>query len=1016
MGTRSGRGSLWNKWDLHVHTPATLANNNYGGNVDAAWEEFFRDIEALPSSFKVIGINDYLFIDGYKRVIAAHDAGRMQNIDCFLPVVELRIAAFGGNKSFSRINFHVVLSDEIGTDVIDAQFLKGLPRHYKIVAKHENARGDWQALATMESLEDLGRRVLEQIPAAQRKNAPSPLTMGFNSLNFDLKDVLELLKSHYFEGRHLTAVGKTEWEDIRWTGSVADKKHIISIADLVFVSAADPAAWERGARSLREQGVHPRLLDCSDAHHFSSNSAQKDRIGNCFTWIKADTTFQGLQHALGEFDERIYVGFEPPLLRRVRERGSRYVDRVDIRPVGGVGGQTAGWFSNEVELNPGLVAVIGNKGSGKSAFAEAVALAGNTRQEDFSFLSPNRFRRTGKGGPAPRFETIVHWGDGTSTAPVRLDQRHDTEQPERVQFIPQNFLETVCNEVPQGAQTDFDKEIERVIFARVDRSEKLGKSTLADLLRAKTGAANEMLGELRSRMGRLNKEIVELERRASGAHRRLTETRLSEVRRQLKDLRRGRPTPVELPPAGGSDPVLTAEIEKVTQELDRLQELQRDAHGELDEVNRALAAIAGFSAALATVRSAVDRVESDHRTGIEALGIDYDAVVNVRIDETSVAEAAARFSARRDARRGELDSEAENGLPARVLAAQQQIQELQQRLDAPAREYGQYLGLFEAWRRARAELIGTAESPETALNLRAQLRALSQVPIELDAARTLRGELAKEIVQALLRIVAEARALYRPVQEEVDRRPVPGEVALRFDAGLVDTGFAPELLRLLDKRVATSFSVRGAISVADRVTRTDLQDDEQVLALAAEFHDAVRDAGAGEVQRVLLAKDVAAFYDFLFGFTYLTPRYSLRFGDKALHELSPGEKGTLLLMFYLVVDPSTVPLIIDQPEDNLDNQTVYRTLVPCVREARQRRQIILVTHNPNLAVVCDADQVVAASIEKENNNRVHYTTGALENPVINGRVVDILEGTWPAFSNRGQKYHKLPEGASATVG
>jgi len=111
-------------------------------------------------------------------------------------------------------------------------------------------------------------------------------------------------------------------------------------------------------------------------------------------------------------------------------------------------------------------------------------------------------------------------------------------------------------------------------------------------------------------------------------------------------------------------------------------------------------------------------------------------------------------------------------------------------------------------------------------------------------------------------------------------------------------------------------------------------------------------------------------------------------------------------MFYLVVDPSTVPLIIDQPEDNLDNQTVYRILVPCIREARQQRQIILVTHNPNLAVVCDADQVVVGSIEKENNNRVHYKSGALENPIINGRVVDILEGTWPAFSNRGQKYHK----------
>lgn len=98
------------------------------------------------------------------------------------------------------------------------------------------------------------------------------------------------------------------------------------------------------------------------------------------------------------------------------------------------------------------------------------------------------------------------------------------------------------------------------------------------------------------------------------------------------------------------------------------------------------------------------------------------------------------------------------------------------------------------------------------------------------------------------------------------------------------------------------------------------------------------------------------------------------------------------------------PLIIDQPEDNLDNQTVYKVLIPCIRRARARRQIILVTHNPNLAVVCDADQVIAARIEKGHGNRAVYEAGAIENPLINRRIVDILEGTRPAFDNRGSKY------------
>lgn len=105
-----------------------------------------------------------------------------------------------------------------------------------------------------------------------------------------------------------------------------------------------------------------------------------------------------------------------------------------------------------------------------------------------------------------------------------------------------------------------------------------------------------------------------------------------------------------------------------------------------------------------------------------------------------------------------------------------------------------------------------------------------------------------------------------------------------------------------------------------------------------------------------------------------------------------------------MVDKDDIPLIIDQPEENLDNQTVYELLVPCIKEAKERRQVFIVTHNPNLAVVCDAEQIICASLDKKNKQRVQYLTGAIENPEINKKIVDILEGTRPAFDNRESKY------------
>ena len=146
-------------------------------------------------------------------------------------------------------------------------------------------------------------------------------------------------------------------------------------------------------------------------------------------------------------------------------------------------------------------------------------------------------------------------------------------------------------------------------------------------------------------------------------------------------------------------------------------------------------------------------------------------------------------------------------------------------------------------------------------------------------------------------------------------------------------------------------------------------------------------------------------YDLLFGLNFLEPRYSLLFQDTPIEQLSPGQRGALLLIFYLLVDRGKLPIILDQPEENLDNETVFRLLVPVLSEAKKQRQIIMVTHNPNLAVVCDAEQIIHAQFDRAGNSTISYESGAIENTVLNGSVVTVLEGTKPAFDNRSGKYH-----------
>ena len=120
------RGSVWHKWDLHVHTPCSIVNH-YGGNNDKVWERYITDLENLPPDYKVVGVNDYIFIDGYRRLLGEKSKGRLANIDLFLPVIELRLDKFGGSSNkLKRVNFHVLFSSELSADIIEQQFINAL--------------------------------------------------------------------------------------------------------------------------------------------------------------------------------------------------------------------------------------------------------------------------------------------------------------------------------------------------------------------------------------------------------------------------------------------------------------------------------------------------------------------------------------------------------------------------------------------------------------------------------------------------------------------------------------------------------------------------------------------------------------------------------------------------------------------------------------------------------------------------------------------------------------------------
>lgn len=155
---------------------------------------------------------------------------------------------------------------------------------------------------------------------------------------------------------------------------------------------------------------------------------------------------------------------------------------------------------------------------------------------------------------------------------------------------------------------------------------------------------------------------------------------------------------------------------------------------------------------------------------------------------------------------------------------------------------------------------------------------------------------------------------------------------------------------------------------------------------------------------------------------YFAIEYDVLYQGDTLSSMSEGKKAFVILRMLLDFDDSECPILIDQPEDDLDNRAIYNDLVSYFREKKINRQIIVVTHNPNVVVGADAEEVIVANqhgIKNENQDGVkfEYRAGAIENssamdktkPVlisqgIREHICDILEGGDVAFKKRESKY------------
>ena len=220
---------------------------------------------------------------------------------------------------------------------------------------------------------------------------------------------------------------------------------------------------EEDIETMQRLGGPKPVVQGSDAHKLDDlfNPA-KER----FCWIKADTTFDGLRQIIYEPEDRVFIGPTPPIYHDE----ARVISAMRLS-------DSNGWFNDgEIPLNPGLVSIIGQKGTGKSALAELTAYAAGSWHEDdkSGFLARAGDHLTG-------LKIELNWSDGRTSSVTLWDEPTDDQD---VRYLSQRFVERLCADDHIG--TELVKEIEAVIFSYINPTDTLNASDFGELRALRT--------------------------------------------------------------------------------------------------------------------------------------------------------------------------------------------------------------------------------------------------------------------------------------------------------------------------------------------------------------------------------------------------------------------------------------------------------------------------------------------------------------------------------------------------
>lgn len=980
MGLNSG--SRWNRWEPHIHAPGTVLNNQFSGA--GSWEAYLDALERATPVIRALGITDYYSTETYERVVESKRSGRLPKCGLIFPNVEMRLAL--GTIKGKAVNIHLLVSPDDPNHLDELR--RFLPR--LTFKAHEDTY-----CCSKEDLIRLGQRVDPGL-----KDRMSALRCGSEQFKVSFDELRDAYRDNTWARENiLIAVAGSETDGTSGVRAGADatlRQEVEKFAHVILASGAAQRDFWIGRRSLSPEKIRARysnLKPCmhgSDAHDVRTVGAPD---GNRYSWIKGLPAFDTLRQACFDPAGRSFVGERPPM----RATPSQVIGSVEIK--------NAAWATTPIiELNPGLVAIIGPRGSGKTALVDTIAHgcdATSDRLSTPSFLRRAQDLLTGA-------SVTLKWQEGDeATRSLDGSDEWDAAEYPRARYLSQKFVEELCSAT--GMTDELLKEVERVIFEAHSLPDRDGAVDFEELRELRTMRFHEAREREENALADISERIsTEVERS------KIVETLGKQVEEKAKLVEGYIKDRSKLVSKGSEERVkqlaaLSAAADKVRCYLRSFAVKQQSLLSMQDEVGNMRARGAP---------EALRKMSERHRASALKPGewqrflIDYTGDVDAVI--------ASHLAS---ARKGAKDWK---GTPG-IAAADPNIPLIPD--DAELER--QPLGLLEA-EIARVEKLVSVDK-DTANKFAALTRNITEQTAQLerlrdrvadckgakDRALALVGERESAYEHVFDAIVAEENVLHDLYNPLMSRLETAGGTMkkLSFSVSRVaDVGrWAAAGEELLDLRRQGPFKGRGTLlGVAEGCLHSAWQtgDPKAVAKAMSSFLSKYRDAllehaPVPKSQQADYREWSKSFAKWLYGTEHIRLQYSIDYDGVDIRKLSPGTRGIVLLLLYLALDEADDrPLIIDQPEENLDPKSIFDELVELFIDAKAKRQVIIVTHNANLVVNTDADQVIVAQAGPHAPGQlppISYLCGGLESAHMRQAVCDILEGGDRAFQERARR-------------